>query len=120
MSKAYKSNNKEKVKKITVQKISSDYLIKNELKGNILKIIILIAIMPIIIFPSFFRGMYFEIEQLICETYILAVFVLFWIYKLIKRDRAFIKTPLEFGAFSLFILYLFSIIYAVGTRQAFL
>lgn len=92
---------------------------EKQLKGdNYIRLIFLIILSVILFFPPFVRGLFFEKEQFVVEAFTFGIFILFWIYKFIKKDRGFIKTPIEMVSFGLMVLYLISIIYAISTRDS--
>lgn len=81
--------------------------------------LVLLALLAVIIFyPPYLRGLYFETEQLPAEILIFTVYIAFLVYKYLKHDKKFVKTPLEYIAFGFVIVYFISILSAVGTREA--
>ena len=85
---------------------------------NIFKWILLIGLLFVMFYTPYLRGLYFESEQLVTEIILLSIFILFWIYKWLKKDRTFIKTPIEFAALGLVLVYLLSSFTAVSQRLA--
>ncbi|MCX7747205.1 MAG: O-antigen ligase family protein [Clostridia bacterium] len=92
-----------------------------EQEGSIAKTIKLsiISIISFILFVTpFFRGTYFEPDQLSAAIVIFTALVLFGGYKLMTKDKALLKTPLDYALALLVIMYAISVLYAVGTRNA--
>lgn len=85
---------------------------------GIFRIFLLVAMSVVIFYPPFLRGLYFETEQLPTEIYVFLVFAAFWVYKILKRDKRFLETPIDYAAFGFVLVYFISIFVAVGTRQA--
>ncbi|MCX7922456.1 MAG: O-antigen ligase family protein [Clostridia bacterium] len=85
---------------------------------KIFKVLILIALMVVVFYPPYFRGLYFETEQLSTEIFIFCIFIAFWIYKFLTRDKRFIETPLDYAALGLVGVYSITIFTAVSTRMA--
>lgn len=85
---------------------------------GILRILLLVALSVVIFYPPFLRGLYFETEQLPAEICVFFIFLAFWIYKILKRDKRFLDTPVDYAAFGFVLVYFISIFVAVGTRQA--
>ena len=83
-----------------------------------LRLILFIAVMIIVFYPPFFRGLYFEDELFPAEIFTFITLIVFWIYKFIKKDRLFLETPIEYASFGFVIIYLITIIGAVGVRLA--
>lgn len=83
-----------------------------------LRIALLIAVLVVVFYPPFLRGLYFEDEQLPTEIFVFAVFIVFWVYKLLKRDKRFLETPIDYASLGFVIVYLLSIFVSVSTRLA--
>jgi len=81
--------------------------------------LILLALLGLVIFyPPYLRGLYFETEQLPTEIFVFIVYLAFLIYKFIRQDKKFLKTPLEYVSLGFVLVYFISIFNAVGTREA--
>lgn len=83
-----------------------------------LRLILLAAVLVVVFYPPYFRGLYFEDEQLPTEIFVFVTFAVFWVYKAIKKDRRFLETPIDFASFGFVIIYFVSIFVAVGPRAA--
>lgn len=83
-----------------------------------LRIVLLIAVLVVVFYPPFLRGLYFEDEQLPTEIFVFAVFIIFWVYKLLKRDKRFLETPIDYASLGFVIVYLASIFVSVSLRLA--
>ena len=90
----------------------------NEGYLNKLKMVLLIGVLFVIFYAPYLRGLYFEPEQFLTQILLFSEFVLFWIYKLLTKDKLFLKTPIEYAAFGLTIIYLLSSFTAVSKRMA--
>ena len=79
----------------------------------------LIAAMAIIIFyPPYLQGLFFEKHILPTGIFVFAVFIIFLVYKWLKKDFDFLKTPIEYIALAFVAVYFISIFNAVHTRSA--
>ncbi|HHW00032.1 MAG TPA: hypothetical protein GXX36_10775 [Clostridiaceae bacterium] len=85
-----------------------------------LKLGLFIALSIILFYPPYVRGLFFELEQIPAIIFVLSTFVVFWIYKYLKGDGRFLKTPLDYAALAFIIVYFISIFAAVALRQAIL
>ena len=83
-----------------------------------LRIALIAALCAMIFYPPYFRGLYFEAEQLVFEMFAFAAFAAFWAYKLIKKDRLFIATPAEYASLGFVLAYFLSLLAAIALRQA--
>lgn len=83
-----------------------------------LKIILFIAVLIIVFYPPYLKGLYFETQQLPSEIFVFIVFAAFWVYRIMKRDRRFLETPVDYASFGFVIVYLISILGAVSLRLA--
>lgn len=80
---------------------------------------ILLSLLAIVVFyPPYLRGLYFETEQLPAEVFVFIIYIVFLVYKFLKQDKKFIKTPLEYVSLGFVLVYFISIFGAVGTREA--
>lgn len=91
----------------------------NSGENNYFKTLMLIGILFVVFCTPFLRGLYFEPEQFCVEIIIFSIFIIFWIFKLIKNDKAFLRTPIEYAGFGLTLIYLLSVFTAVSQRLAF-
>ncbi|MEN2776294.1 O-antigen ligase family protein [Acetivibrio clariflavus] len=85
---------------------------------DIFKKLLFIGLLFVIFYTPYLRGLYFESEQVVTEIIVFSIFILFWIYKWLKRDRSFIKTPVEYAAIGLVLAYFLTIFTAVNPRLA--
>ncbi len=85
---------------------------------DLFKMILLIGTLFIMFYVPYLRGLYFEPEQLITQIILLSIFILYSVYKLIKKENTLIKTPIEYAALGLVIVYLVTSFTAVSQRLA--
>lgn len=105
-----------RVKSVSSSKRSDNFgSIKNQ---NIFRMVLLIGILFLMFCVPYLRGLFFEAEQIVTQIVLLSIFILFWVYKWIKRDRSFIKTPIEYAAIALVLVYLMTCFTAVSQRLA--
>ncbi len=83
-----------------------------------LKTVTLILLSFIIFYPPFLKGLFFEQQQLIAEIFIFSAFIIFSVLKIIKKEKLFLSSPLDYASLLIVLLYLISIVYAVSTRAA--
>lgn len=98
-------------------------MIKNNLPDNsktlkAIRVLIFTALLLVIFYPPYLQGLFFEKDQLPTEIYVFFLFIIFLVYKGIKKEYIFLKTPIEFIAVSFVAVYLISIFTAVHTRSA--
>lgn len=105
------------MKTSTSAKVSTNYFTNIPIEG-IIKIALFTALLILVVYPPYFRGLYFAQEQFFTEVFAFIVFTVFWLYKFIKRDAAFLKTPVECAALALTAIYFISIIFAVSKAEA--
>lgn len=98
--------------------INKDTIGSKQKTIGILEKIIFISLMVVIFYAPFLRGLFFEMELLPTEIIVFVTFILFWVYKHLKRDRVFIKTPIEYAALGFVLVYFISIFVAVSLRLA--
>lgn len=107
-----------------MDKKTNNKTIKNKfnISENTLKILnstIFILLFVFILYPPYLRGMYFEDERFVLQALIFLLFAVFWIYKYIKRDKGFLKTPLDYASLFLLVVYFIPIVlYIIGIRIA--
>lgn len=109
--------NKEKYKRKKKKKEAHSKLDIQKLL-NYMRLALFIAALVAVFYPPYLRGLYFETEALPTQIFVFLVLVLFWIYKFIKKDGVFLKTPVEYAAFGFVIAYFLSIFAAAGLRLA--
>ncbi|UZQ85763.1 O-antigen ligase family protein [Thermoclostridium stercorarium] len=81
--------------------------------------ILLIAVLTIITFyPPYLQGLYFEKHVLPTQIIVFVTFIVFLIYKLLKKDYTFFRTPIDYACLGFVIVYFISIFVAVHTRSA--
>ena len=97
--------------------MSNDYLGKSGYL-NKFKMILIVGILFVLFYAPYLRGLYFEPEQFLTQTILFSMFILFWAYKWLKKDKVFLKTPIEYAAFGLAIMYFLSSFTAVSQRLA--
>lgn len=85
---------------------------------NILRTFLLSALCIVIFYPPYLQGLFFEKHQLPTEILVFLLFIIFWVYKWLKKEYTFLKTPIEFIAVGFIAVYLISIFSAVHTRSA--
>ena len=86
--------------------------------AEVIKKILLGVLMVVTFYPPFVRGLFFEENQFPAAIIIFAAFALFWIYKWLKRDREFLKTPIEYASLGFVIVYFISLFVSIGLRLA--
>ena len=92
--------------------------LKREILLSRLKIILFAALMIIVFYPPYLQGLFFEKHYLPAQIFVFAVFILFLIYKWMKKEPVFFKTPVDYIAAGFVIVYFISIFAAVHTRSA--
>lgn len=85
---------------------------------NIFKMVLLIGILFVMFYTPYLRGLFFEPEQFVTQIILLSIFILYWIYKWLKNDRSFVKTPIDYAALGLVLSYFLSSFSAVSQRLA--
>jgi hypothetical protein len=101
--------------KKTKQKINT---VKNENLLSRLRVILLAALIIVIFYPPYLQGLFFEKHFLPTQIFVFGVFILFLIYKWMKKDHKFFKTPIDYIAIGFVLVYFISIFAAVHTRSA--
>ena len=80
---------------------------------------ILMTIFGFLFFYSpYLRGLYFEDEQFPAQVISFILLVGVMIYKNIKQDKIFLRTPLDYSFFGMTLVYGLSVFVAVNTRSA--
>jgi hypothetical protein len=92
--------------------------VKNEKLLSRLRVILLAALIIVIFYPPYLQGLFFEKHFLPTQIFVFAVFILFLIYKWMKKDHRFFKTPIDYIAIGFVLVYFISIFTAVHTRSA--
>ncbi|NLD48655.1 MAG: hypothetical protein GX660_15945, partial [Clostridiaceae bacterium] len=82
------------------------------------RILLLFGLLFVMFYTPFLRGLYFESEQLFTEIVLLSIFILFWVHKWLNKDKAFIRTPIEYASLGLVLVYLLTTFTAVNQRLA--
>jgi hypothetical protein len=91
---------------------------KKEKQLNIMKTILIAALAIIIFYPPYLQGLFFEKHILPTGIFVFSVFIAFLVYKWLRKDFAFLKTPIEYIALAFVAVYFISIFAAVHTRSA--
>lgn len=86
--------------------------------ANVILLIILAAVLAIIIIGPFQRGLFFQQELLPVHVISFALFLLWWISKLWRRDVTFLQTPLDAGIFVLVLLYFLAFLFTAVDKRA--
>jgi O-antigen ligase len=90
----------------------------NEKLLSRLRTILLAALIIIVFYPPYLQGLFFEKHFLPTQIFVFAVFIVFLIYKWMKKDHKFFKTPIDYIAIGFVLVYFISIFAAVHTRSA--
>lgn len=87
---------------------------------NFLRIILIAGLAILIFYPPYARGLFFDKELLPFHIISFSLFILFWIYKLLNKDYAVFKTPLDYAAAGMVVVYLLPIAFtqAANVRTA--
>jgi len=85
---------------------------------NIFRLALLIGVLIVSFCVPYLRGLFFESEQIVIQIILISVFILFWVYKWINKDKNFIRTPVEYAALALVLVYFLTCFTAVGRRLA--
>jgi tetratricopeptide (TPR) repeat protein len=85
-----------------------------------LRTIILTGLAILIFYPPYARGLYFDKELLPFHIMSFSLFILFWIYKFLNKDYAVFKTPLDYAAAGMVVVYFLPIVFtqAANMRMA--
>ena len=92
--------------------------IKNENIVKRLRLFLLAALTVITFYPPYLQGLFFEKNVLPAQMIVFSVFIVFLVYKWLKNDYAFLKTPIDYVALGFVVVYFISIFVAVHTRSA--
>lgn len=92
--------------------------LKNEKLVNRLRIFLIAALVVLIFYPPYLQGLFFEKHVLPTQIFVFILFIIFLIYKLLKKDYTFFKTPIEYISLGFVIVYFMAIFVAVHTRSA--
>ncbi|MCX7747305.1 MAG: O-antigen ligase family protein [Clostridia bacterium] len=110
------ANNKKGNSKANIRQPKSN-LSEGTIKN--MKLGMLIVLFIFIIFPPFIRGLYFEEDQLPAEIIILILFNIYWGFKILKWDKSFLKTPIEYASLGFVVVYFISVaLYFIGIDVA--
>lgn len=80
--------------------------------------IIVLFLITISFYPPFLRGLFFDTEQLFTEAFVLSIYVLFWIYKYLLKDRRILTTPIDYVALGFVFVYFLSLFPAIDKYLA--
>jgi O-antigen ligase len=83
-----------------------------------LRKVIMICLLLVTFYPPFLRGLFFEAEQLFTETLVFFIYIIFWIYKHLKRDKKLLSSPLDYTALGFVIVYFISLIPSIDKYLA--
>ncbi|MFZ5987221.1 MAG: O-antigen ligase family protein [Bacillota bacterium] len=92
--------------------------INNKEENKYIGILSLFIVLLVVFYSPYVRGLYFESEQLYAEILVLTAFAVYWVYKLLNKDKTFIKTPLEYAALGFPIIYFISLFASTGLRTS--
>ena len=92
--------------------------LKRENLINRLRILLIAALTIITFYPPYLQGLYFEKHVLPTQIIVFVTFIVFLIYKLLKKDYTFFRTPIDYACLGFVIVYFISIFVAVHTRSA--
>jgi len=92
--------------------------LKRENLINRLRILLIAALTIITFYPPYLQGLYFEKHVLPTQIIVFVTFIVFLIYKLLKKDYTFFRTPIDYVCLGFVIVYFISIFVAVHTRSA--
>jgi len=98
-------------------KQKSNTMIKENMLKH-LRIFLIASLMVIIFYPPYLQGLFFEKHVLPTLIFVFIVFIIFLIYKWLKNDNSFFKTPIEYISLGFVVVYFISIFVAVHTRSA--
>ncbi|MGE4284168.1 MAG: O-antigen ligase family protein, partial [Clostridia bacterium] len=76
-----------------------------------LRIIILTGLSILIFYPPYARGLFFDKELLPFHIMSFSLFLIFCIYKILSKDYAIFKTPLDYAAAGMVLVYLLPIMF---------
>jgi len=110
-----KTNKTNKSDKNTKTKLKA---VKNEKLITRMRAFLIAAMAVIIFYPPYLQGLFFEKHILPTGIFVFAVFIIFLVYKWLKKDFDFLKTPIEYIALAFVAVYFISIFNAVHTRSA--
>ena len=80
--------------------------------------VILAAILAVVFYPPYFRGLFFENDYIKAELFVFIIFAVFWVYKLLKKEKLVFKTPIDYASFGFVVVYLLSLFAAAGLHLA--
>jgi O-antigen ligase/tetratricopeptide (TPR) repeat protein len=92
--------------------------IKHEKLINRLRVFIIATLTIIIFYPPYLQGLFFEKHVLPTQIIVFILFIIFYIYKWLRNENLFFKSPIEYVAFGFVVVYFISIFVAVHTRSA--
>lgn len=122
LNKAAKSSKVNRPNKANIPNTVKKAKNKNDLSSHkfttILYKVILVALLVIIFYPPYLRGLFFENDYIKAELFVFIIFALFWVFKLLKKEKLIFETPLDYASFGFVLVYLVSIIAAVSVDLA--
>jgi len=95
--------------------LATEYMMKF---ARYMRLAALLIVCAVLFYSPYPRGLFFERETLTAEIIVFGAFLLFWLSKIILRDKSFLKTPLDYAALTLVVVYFISIFGAVAKREA--
>ena len=113
-----RSSLKKKTKRGSGTGVTSENLRSGIKLEGVLLLFILAVLGAIIVIGPFKRGLFFTGELLPVHIICFALFLLWWVTKVLRRDGSFLKTPLDWSIFFLVVFYLLSFFVAVDKRAA--
>ena len=66
------------------------------------------GLLLLLFYPPFFRGLFFPVEQRWTLILATVIFILTWVWKFSRREISFLKSPLDYAALALVIVYALS------------
>lgn len=109
---------KREVKKQVKNKSKIRLTRQQEKTSGYLRRFLLIALLVLVFYPPFFQGMFFEAEQVTAEIFVFVLFIVFWIYRRLRKDGTFLRSPMDYAGLALALVYLAAVLAAVGLRPA--
>jgi tetratricopeptide (TPR) repeat protein len=79
---------------------------------------LLCLVLFVLFYTPYLRGLFFEHEQFPAQILVFITFLGFMAYKLLKRDKRFLETPLDYAAIGFVVVYGISVFMAVSSRTA--
>lgn len=108
----------EKVKRWIKIRVERNGPVNNTNRLQALEIFIIIILSVIIFYPPYLQGLFFEKDQIPTQIFVFTLFTIFLVFKWLKKDFRFLRSPIEFIAVGFVIVYLLSTFTAVHIRSA--